>query len=73
MIDALPKYGPEELKRKMENIVRDLWDKHKKRKNVLHQMSRSELRELANDYLLPQDLNRSEIIKYVLLKEFPAR
>ena len=57
----------------MQEAVEKIKGSLEKRQKQLEAMNRHQLRALANDYLLPQDLNRSELIKYIMKKEFRTR
>lgn len=57
----------------MMAAVQAIRKRYDERKAVLWSMDRSQLRELANDYMLPQDLHRPSLIEHILRKEFPAR
>lgn len=60
-------------RRAMMDAVAALRKRHDERKSVLWSMDRAQLRELANDYMLPQDLHRPSLIENILKKEFPVR
>lgn len=59
--------------RAMMAAVEAMRKRYDERKAVLWSMGRSEVRELANDYMLPQDLHRPSLIEHILRKEFPTR
>lgn len=67
--------SPQAIKarRAMMDAVAALRKRYDERKAALWKMDRPVLRELANDYMLPQDLHRPSLIENILKKEFPAR
>ena len=57
----------------IERYAGELKERHDARHRGLIDMTRATIRELSNDYGLPQDLNKTQMIKYILQKEFPSR
>ena len=57
----------------LEEKMQEMKRKYEDRKVSLSRMKPGRINELGRSYGLPDDLNTSEMIKYILEKEFPSR
>lgn len=60
-------------RRAFVKAAKDVQDRRERRRKELWAMGRGALRELANDYMLPQDLQRPSLIEAIVRKEIPPR
>lgn len=61
------------VQEQMEIRVRLLREAYEKREKELMKQSLTNLRKLGNMFNLPHDLNKTQLVKHILLKEFRSR
>lgn len=57
----------------LERQIAELRRRYDDRKTSLSRMKPGRIAQIGHSYGLPDDLNTSEMIKYILQKEFPSR